>query len=93
MEKSSPSIYRDVHALLTQGPSPEIWELGVVEKLVFFESAILEFKKKMLHSYLNQSQINGWDTIFMITMISRKIRGGYRIMKHTVLSNKSVAMG
>ena len=25
----------------------------------------------------------GWDSILMITMISRKIRGGYKIMRHT----------
>jgi hypothetical protein len=54
--------------LLTQGPIFEILTkiaqlLVVVEKLSFFELAILKqiCQKKffLLHSYLNQSQING----------------------------------
>ena len=66
--------------------------LVVVEKLSFFESAILNFffRKKnfiLLHSYLNKSQINGYQGFFeilMITLISSKNLEGYKIMKHTV---------
>ena len=53
--------------------------------LIFF------FQKKiifLLHSYLNQSQINGvaWMGLnFYDYLDFQKIRGGYRIMKHTVL--------
>jgi hypothetical protein len=77
--------------LLTQGPICEILAkiaqlLGVVEKLSFFESAILKTisqkKKNLLHSYLNSSQINGyqgWDEILMITLISSKKIGVYKI--------------
>ena len=41
----------------------------------------------LLHSYLNQSQINeyqGWNKILMITLISNKKLGDYRIMRNTV---------
>ena len=41
----------------------------------------------LLHFYLNQSQINGyqgWDEILMITLISNKKLGGYKIMRNTV---------
>ena len=44
-------------------------------------------KNILLHSYLNQSQINGyqgWDEILMITLISNKKLGGYKIMRNTV---------
>ena len=44
-------------------------------------------KKKMLHSYSNSSQINGyqaWDEILMITLISSKKIGVYKIMRNTV---------
>ena len=55
----------------------------------FFESAILIF-------FSNQSQFmgyQGWDKVFMISIISRKIRGGYRIMNNTVLHpNKRSAL-
>ena len=73
--------------------------LVVVEKLSFFESAVLNcdfffifffFSKKFF--CLIPIQINhklmwyhGWDSIFMITMISTKIRWSYRIFRHTVL--------
>jgi hypothetical protein len=83
--------------LLTQGPICEILVtiaqlLVVVEKLSFFESAILIFffqkkKKKLPHSYLNKSQFNGyqeWDKILMITLISSKKLGVYKIMRNTV---------
>ena len=59
--------------------------LGVVEKLSLFESAILNFF--LLHSYLNSSQIKGyqgWDEIWMITLISSKKIGVYKIMRNTV---------
>ena len=42
----------------------------------------------LLHSYLNKSQINGyqgWDEILMITLISSKNLGGYKIMRNTVI--------
>ena len=70
--------------LLTQGPIHEIMAviaqlLGVVEKLSFFESAILKFfcKKNffLLHSYQNQSTFKGQQGFFkilMITLVSRK---------------------
>ena len=70
--------------LLTQGPIHEILAviaqlLGVVEKLSFFESAILKFfcKKNffLLHSYQNQSTFmgqQGFFKILMITLVSRK---------------------
>ena len=65
--------------------------LVMVEKLSFFESAISNFlsKKKNLASFLFISITkligqHGWDQIFMITMIFRKIKGSYRILKHIV---------
>ena len=71
--------------LLTQGPIHEILAviaqlLGVVEKLSFFESAILKFflqkkKKILLNSHQNQStfiQQQGFFKILMITLVSRK---------------------
>ena len=71
--------------LLTPEPLHEILAviaqlLGVVEKLSFFESAILIFfckKKKifLLHSYLNQSTFMVQQVFFkslMITLVSRK---------------------
>jgi hypothetical protein len=67
--------------------------LVVVEKLSFFESAILKkfCQKKyffLLHSYLSQSQINevAWMGLnFYDDHDFQKNQGGYRIMKHTVL--------
>ena len=64
--------------LLTQGPIHEILAeiaqlLVVVEKLSFFESAILNFF--LLHSHKNQSKFIGQQgraKILMITLISRK---------------------
>ena len=69
--------------LLTQGLIHEILAviaqlLGVVEKLSFFESAILNFfckKKILLHSHQNQSTFKGQQGFFkilMITLVSRK---------------------
>ena len=43
--------------------------------------------KRLLHSYSNSSQINGyqgWDEILMITLISSKNIGVYKIMRNTV---------
>ena len=51
----------------------------------FFESDILNFF--LLHSYLNKSQINGYQGFFeilMITLISSKKLGVYKIMRNTV---------
>jgi hypothetical protein len=59
--------------------------LGVVEKLSFFESAILNFFCFVF--ILNSSQINGyqgWEEILMITLISSKKIGVYKIMRNTV---------
>ena len=64
---------------------------GIWKTQFFFESAILNFffkKKKnlLLHSYSNSSQINGyqeWDEILMITLISSKNIGVYKIMRNT----------
>jgi hypothetical protein len=87
--------------LLTQGPICEILAkiaqlLGVVEKLSFFESSILNFFFQrnffFAHSYLKLSQINGyqgWDEILMIILISSKKLGGYKIMRNTVVFHLS----
>ena len=83
--------------LLTQGPIHEILAviaqlLGVVEKLSFFESAILKFSCKffsfffLLHSYQNQSTFmgqQGFFKILMITLVSRKFLV-YLYFCHTV---------
>ena len=56
-----------------------------VKKLFFFELAIWNFF--LLHSYLNKSQINGyqeWDEILMITLISSEKLGVYKLMRNTV---------
>ena len=44
----------------------------------------------LLHSYLNQSQFKwsqGWDEILMITLISSKKIGVYKIMRNTVINH------
>ena len=48
--------------------------------------------KTLERHYSNQSQFMGyqeWDEILMITLISSKKLGGYRIMRHTVQAKKS----
>jgi hypothetical protein len=61
--------------------------IGGVENLSFFESANLIFFKCffLLYPYSNQLQLlgfRGWDKILMITLISSKKLGGYKIMKN-----------
>ena len=52
-----------------------------------FDFFFQKIKILLLHNYSNQSQFmgyQGWDKILMITLISNKKLGGYKIMKITV---------
>ena len=72
--------------------------LGVVEKLSFFESAILNYfssKKNIFCFILIQISHNLWSTKdfskFKNTLISSKKLGVYRNMKHTVYTKSAAA--
>ena len=65
-------------------PRTNPWNFGDVEKLSFFESAILIFffqKKKFFlpHSYLNSSQINEYQGLS-----AKNYLEGYKVMRNTV---------
>ena len=67
----------------------KILRIGRVEKLSFFESAILDYGWFFscfipIKISLKLTGYHGWDLIFMIIMISRKKLGGYRVMNNTV---------
>ena len=72
--------------------------IGGVEKLSFFELAILKFfqkKEKKIASFLFKVITNqwvprnqGWDEILMIILIFSKKIGVYKIMRNTVSKNK-----
>ena len=72
--------------------------MRVVEKLSFFELAILKFfqkKEKKIASFLFKVITNqwvprnqGWDEILMIILIFSKKIGVYKIMRNTVSKNK-----
>ena len=58
------------------------WELAELKISVFLSQPFWIF---LLHSYSSQSQFmgyQGWDKIFMITLISSKKLGGYKIMRN-----------
>jgi hypothetical protein len=58
-----------------------------IYKKFFYRLDSILWQKSLLYPYSNQSQFmcyQGWDEILMITLISSKKLGGYKIMRHTV---------